>query len=203
MRVVTNIKRQMIEQLLCDTPPAFDLDFPEAEAKDAAVLLLFAEQGNNLHILLTKRAEHLRLHAGQVSLPGGKIDQDDRDEFGTALREANEEIGLDAEDVEKLGYGLPVLTSSNYRVGVAVAFAKMPADQLLEKLQPNGDEVSAIWWGDAQHLLDKSKFSRHLRDTKNGPRPFYVIADTEPIVWGATAAILYRLAKKMNKDTML
>lgn len=188
---------ELVKQFLFEEPPAFDQPLPIGGGKAASVLLLFAIQEGRLKILLTKRSEHLRLHAGQVSLPGGKDDPADSTPFATALREAEEEIGLDESDITRLGYGFPVLTSSQYIVTVAVAVAHLEADQMLKKLTPNQMEVSDIWWEDAQNALDIAAFTRHVRQTEKGERLFYRIENTSPEVWGATAAILYRLAKRI------
>lgn len=194
------ISKALLVQQLAESPPHYDLEMPDKPTKPASVLLLCAEQEGKLKLLLTRRSAHLRLHAGQVSLPGGKPDRADTDEFATALREASEEIGLDPQHIDRLGYALPVLTSSNYIVNVAVACARTDAAQLFATLSPNLSEVSDIWWGDADHLLNLQHFNIQSRITADGKeRQFYVIEDTEPVVWGATAAMFYRLAEQISK----
>ena len=93
-----------------------------------------------------------------------------------------------------------MLTSSNYIVNVAVASARTDAERLFATLSPNLSEVSDIWWGDADHLLNIQHFNIQSRITADGKeRQFYVIEDTEPVVWGATAAMFYRLAEQISK----
>jgi len=159
---------------------------------------LLAEEQDQLSILLTQRADHLRIHAGQVSLPGGKPEQTDIDGFATALREADEEIGLSAGLVKRLGYSLPVLTSTNYLVDVAVGLSSVPTTRLIGTLNLCEDEVAAAWCSPAAHLLSVNNYLPRRRQAEDGSwRDFFVIKDTDPPVWGATANILHCLGAAM------
>lgn len=167
--------------------------------KRAAVLCLLGLDGGGLHLLLTRRADNLRLHAGQVSLPGGKPEPDDEDAAQTALRESREEIGLRPEDVQILGYSPPVLTSTRYLVDVCVGMALQTPAQLMTKLSPCDDEVSDVWFGHAADLCDLSRFERHQKETDEGRRHYYSITGTDPLVWGATAAIIRNLVLHLSQ----
>ena len=85
-------------------------------------------RGGDLNILLTQRTTGLRDHAGQVAFPGGKMDPDDASPAATAIREAQEEIGLPPHTVEILGYLDPYLTRTGFRIVPVVALATPPFD---------------------------------------------------------------------------
>jgi len=186
---------QQITACLSSKPPRYHGDMPEQGTKKAAVLMLLAQEADQLSILLTQRAHHLRIHAGQVSLPGGKPEQIDTDGFSTALREAEEEIGLSSNMVQPLGYSLPVLTSTDYLVDVAVGLSILPTTPLIRSLSLCQDEVADIWCIPATHLLSLENFIPKRKQAEDGSwRDYFVIDGTDPPVWGATANILHRLA---------
>lgn len=193
--ISSGILLSQITACLSDKPPDYTGKLPDSGARKAAVLMLFAEEQDQLSILLTQRAHHLRIHAGQVSLPGGKPEQADNDGFATALREAEEEIGLSASLVRRLGYSLPVLTSTNYLVDVAVGLSVVPTSRLTSALSVCEDEVAAAWCSPAAHLLSVENYLPQRRQAADGSwRDFFVIEGTDPPVWGATANILHCLA---------
>ncbi|MGL4230439.1 MAG: NUDIX hydrolase, partial [Casimicrobium sp.] len=92
--------------------------------RPAAVLILLIEQDNDWHIALTQRTAHLHDHAGQISFPGGRKDEEDVDLIATALREANEEIGADASKIEVLGTLPSYVTVTAYEVTPIVAISE-------------------------------------------------------------------------------
>ena len=184
-----------ITACLSPKPPHYDGEIPNHGTKQAAVLMLLAEEAGELSILLTQRAHHLRIHPGQVSLPGGKPEIIDSDGFATALREAEEEIGLSSDMVEPLGYSLPVLTSTDYLVDVAVGLSALPTTPLIGSLILSEDEVVDILCISATQLLSLDNFIPKRRQGEDGSwRDYFVIDGTDPPVWGATANILHRLA---------
>ena len=163
-------------------------------ASPAAALILLAEAESGLQLLLTKRAQKLRLHPGQVSLPGGKPEYADSDPGATARREAEEETGLRQQDMHHIGYLAPVLTSSNFQLITAVAFMKKPVAVAYSELVPARDEVDEVWFQPLSHLVNLDNYVAQSVQSDGITREFWTIAETEPVVWGATAAVLRKLA---------
>ena len=129
-------------------------------------------------------------HAGQMSFPGGKIDSEDKSIIDAALREAREEIGLISSQVDILGYLSPVATATGFHISPVVGYlAKSPA-QAMQQLTHNPAEVEAIKISPLSLYLDPNCYRRAEYKTKTGSRTFWEIKNTNPVVWGATAAIL-------------
>ncbi len=158
--------------------------------RPAAVLCLIVGRDVAPSILLTKRSRHLNEHAGQMSFPGGKVDREDNSIIDAALREAREEIGLISSQVDILGYLSPVATATGYHISPVVGYlAKSPA-QAMQQLTHNPAEVEAIKISPLSLYLDPNCYRRAEYKTKTGSRTFWEIKNTNPVVWGATAAIL-------------
>lgn len=153
--------------------------------KRAAILIPFFEKKSALHVLLTKRTESVEHHKGQISFPGGAMDDHDADSVTTALRETEEEIGLKKSVVEVLGVFDDYTTPSGYRITPVVGFvASVPA------LQPSTDEVAEIFEVPLSFFLDK-KNERVVPIMRNGKwRDVYFYNYGPYKVWGVTAAIL-------------
>ena len=186
---------EQIAAALHQTCPAYpDEGLNSAPARPAAALILLAESEDVLHLLLTKRAEHLRHHPGQVSLPGGKPERGDVDPGATARREAEEETGLRQHDMHHIGYLAPVLTSSNFQLITAVARMEKSVTVANTELVPELNEVDHAWFQPLHHLLDLNNYREQSVRRGAVMRQFWTIADTDPIVWGATASVLRKLA---------
>jgi len=163
----------------------------------AAVLIALAEGAdappdtppNTPHIILTRRAEHLNDHAGQISFPGGRVERSDASLEAAALREAQEEIGLASAYVDVLGR-LPVYpTVSNFAVTPVVAMARPGFC-----LAPNACEVAETFHAPLEFLLDPANHRLHRAVLPNGQvRHYYAIPWRERFIWGATAAMLRSL----------
>lgn len=167
--------------------------------KKAAVQLLLAGPLDMLEILLTRRSDNLRLHAGQVSFPGGKSEADDDTPAMTAARECEEETGLNRRLIKHLGYLEPVLTNTNYLVDQVVGYCAKDPRQLEALLQPDPAEVARTWFTPLAPLLNIDSYERSERLSVDGHlRRFWQIPDTEPMIWGATAQMLRNLAVKLN-----
>ena len=166
---------------------------PPQDARPAAVLILFADSDDEPEILLTQRADTLRNHAGQISFPGGASDADDSDAIATALREAEEEVGLDAKSVEIFGV-LPTLwvPPSNYAVTPVLAYWR---DR--HELGPiDAGEVGRIIHVPIRELLDpKNRFTIVHPSGWKGPA-FEIGADVP--LWGFTAGIIARLFQRLE-----
>ena len=158
----------------------------------AAVLVPIVNHGPEnpvgLTILLTVRAPDLKLHSGQVSFPGGRIDPQDASPEAAALREAHEEIGLDAGRVELLGRLPDYQTGTGYRITPVVGMLSPPFD-----LRPDPREVSEVFEVPLAVLLDPANHRRESREWQGRARQFFVIAHERHYIWGATAGMLVNL----------
>jgi 8-oxo-dGTP pyrophosphatase MutT (NUDIX family) len=145
-------------------------------------------------VLLTQRAQHLPDHAGQVSFPGGKIDKNDADPLASALREAEEEIGLDKVHVEPLGYLDLYMTTLGYRIVPVIARVKPGFT-----LKLNAKEVDNTFEVPLAFLMDQSNVQRHARDWQGLTRHYYAITFGERYIWGVTAGILRNLHERIYR----
>jgi 8-oxo-dGTP pyrophosphatase MutT (NUDIX family) len=155
--------------------------------RPAAVLVPIVEHAEPT-VLLTQRAQHLPDHPGQVSFPGGKIDKTDADPCASALREAQEEIGLDRAHVEPLGYLDLYLTTLGYRIVPVIARVKPGFS-----LSLNASEVDATFEVPLAYLMDQNNVQRHSRDWQGMTRHYYAFTSGEHYIWGVTAGILRNL----------
>jgi 8-oxo-dGTP pyrophosphatase MutT (NUDIX family) len=161
------------------------LDRPTARA---AVLLGLVMRDEPM-VLLTRRANHMSTHSGQVAFPGGKQDPEDQDAVATALREAHEEVGLEAAQAEVLG-SLPV-----YETGTA--FIVTPVVALVQPdvvLKPNPYEVAQVFEVPLRFLLDPAHHQRHRLHWQGMEREWWSMpyddGGHERYIWGATAGML-------------
>jgi 8-oxo-dGTP pyrophosphatase MutT (NUDIX family) len=168
--------------------------FPGRVPAMAAVLLPLVAHADGLSLLLTRRTDHLRDHAGQISLPGGRVEPQDASLEATALREAEEEIGLASSFVEVLGR-LPIYTTvTAYQVTPVVALVR-PGFEL--KLQQG--EVAEVFEVPLQFLMTPAHHRHHEFEFAGVRRQFLSmpwrntaagIGAPEYFIWGATAAML-------------
>ncbi len=156
--------------------------------KRAAVLVAVVDHGDDGALILTQRTGHLASHAGQIAFPGGKIDETDRTPIACALREAEEEIGLDPALVEIVGC-LPVYaTATGYLVWPVVAQVA-PGYQI----RANAAEVEEVFEVPLSFLMAPAN---HLRDSlihAGVERQFYRVPFPGRNIWGATAGIIRSL----------
>jgi 8-oxo-dGTP pyrophosphatase MutT (NUDIX family) len=146
-------------------------------------------------VILTKRAEHLPNHAGQIAFPGGKIDAGDDTPAGAALREAWEEIGLAPALVEPLGYLDLYLTFSGFRILPTVA--RVAPDFVLT---PNRSEVDDIFEVPLKFLMTPENHRLRSRDWKGFTRHYYEMPYQDWYIWGVTAGILRNLYERMYPE---
>lgn len=165
----------------------------EATLRDAAVLLPLVRRGANLHLLLTRRTEHLTHHAGQISFPGGRVEATDSDPLATALRECEEEIGLARHAVEPLGYLDPLATITGFRV---VPVIGLVPDLPPLRIDPN--EVAAVFEVPLGYVLDRGNQKRLAREFRGRMRHYHVIEYGEHHIWGATASMIVNLADRLE-----
>ncbi len=166
-------------------------------APASAAVLVPLVQRNELTVLLTQRTQQLSTHSGQIAFPGGKQDPEDADAVATALREAHEEVGLPAQQVEVLG-SLPL-----YETGTA--FMVTPVVALVQPdvvLQPNPDEVADVFEVPLRFLLDPANHQRHRLHWQGLEREWfsmpYMDGAAERYIWGATAGMLRNFYRFMS-----
>jgi 8-oxo-dGTP pyrophosphatase MutT (NUDIX family) len=178
-----------VRDALARRGPARAAPFEAPGARASAVLVPLYDHGTGLHVVLTRRAAHLRFHRGEVSFPGGGQDPDDPDLVATALRESQEEIGLDPDGVEIVGE-LDHLATLSSRSAIVPFVGALPARP---ELSPNPNEVEHILHVPVAELLLEEVY-REERWGPDGERRsmhfFELHGDT---VWGATARILHQL----------
>jgi 8-oxo-dGTP pyrophosphatase MutT (NUDIX family) len=155
--------------------------------RPAAVLVPVVEHAQPT-VLLTQRAQHLPDHAGQVSFPGGKIDKSDESPLASALREAEEEIGLKRDFIKPLGYLDLYMTTLGYRIVPVLARVRPGFSLTL-----NTSEVDATFEVPLAFLMDQTNVQRHSRDWQGMRRHYYAITFGERYIWGVTAGILRNL----------
>ncbi len=166
---------------------------PPVDARKAAVLMLFSDGAHGPELLLTERASTLRSHPGQISFPGGSTDPGDADAVATALREAQEEVGLDPDSVDIFGQ-LPVIWAppNNFAVTPVLGYWREP-----KQLHPvDTAEVAAIIHHPIRQLMDPSmRFSVVHPSGWRGPG--FEVGSDMPL-WGFTAGIISRLFERLG-----
>ena len=190
-----------LESIRSDVPPTGD-HVLSPEIKDIAtgmppkpeavlVPVMAREQPT---VLLTLRTDTLPTHAGQISFPGGKLDATDPDPLATALREAQEEIGLEPGFVDPLGYLEPYLSGTGFRIVPVVALVSPAFD-----LKLNPAEVAETFEVPLEFLMQPQNHLRDSREWRGRQRSFYAITHGERYIWGITAGILRNLYERLYR----
>lgn len=162
----------------------------DGEQRHAAVLVAITDRPRP-GLILTVRREELRTHAGQVAFPGGRVDEGE-DAVSAALREADEELGLDPALVTLLGEADPYVTVTGFWVSPVVAV--VPPDL---ELTPNPAEVADWFEAPLDFVLDPINQRRMTADFRGRTRQYYQIDWDGRQIWGATAAMLVNLARRI------
>jgi 8-oxo-dGTP pyrophosphatase MutT (NUDIX family) len=167
--------------------------FGRREPAAAAVLVPLVQREQGLQVLLTRRTDHLRDHAGQVSFPGGRSEPEDQGPAGTALREAEEEVGLPPQHVQVIGTMPTYRTVTSFVVTPVVALVLPPFELKLDRF-----EVAEAFEVPLAFLMNPAHHQRHRFVFDGGEREFLSMPwrnaqGDEYFIWGATAAMLRNL----------
>lgn len=161
--------------------------------REAAVLVPIVRRGEGHTVLLTLRAETLRNHRGQVSFPGGRRDPGDVSLADCALREAEEEVGLERDRVEVIGYLDDYPTTTRYRVTPVVALVEPPT-----QFRIDSGEVAEVFEVPLTVLLDRQRYETKVLSKQGLNVPFYEVNYEGYRIWGATAGMLRDLSRKLG-----
>jgi 8-oxo-dGTP pyrophosphatase MutT (NUDIX family) len=160
----------------------------------ASVLVPLVQREGGATLLLTRRTAHLRDHAGQISFPGGRAEVHDVDPAATALREAEEEVGLPHARVEVLGTLPTYTTVTHFVVTPVVALVSLPFD-----LRLDGFEVAEAFEVPLSFLMTPANHRRHVFEFEGGRRQFLSMPYGDYFIWGATAAMLRNLYRFLGE----
>lgn len=162
--------------------------------RPAAVLVPVVARAEALTVLLTRRTDHLHHHPGQISFPGGRVEETDVSAVMTALRETEEEIGLDPDCVELLGELPEYRTGTGFRITPVVGLVHPPFDLTLDSF-----EVAEAFEVPLSHFLDPARHQKHQAEYQGRMREYYAMPYGDYFIWGATAGILVSLYRFLGE----
>lgn len=166
-----------------------------AATMPAAVLVPLINRPEGLSVLLTRRTDHLNDHAGQISFPGGKVDAVDRSAEDTALRETEEEIGLDRRCVQLLGRLPDYFIPTGFRVTPIVGWVEPPFELTLDSF-----EVAAAFEVPLSYVIDPAHRQMRSAVRAGRLRHFYAMPYQGYNIWGATAGMLVVLSRILHDE---
>jgi len=161
--------------------------------RPAAVLCPLVIRQGQVRVILTRRSSQLRHHPGQVAFPGGKVDAGDATPLAAALREASEEIGLDAAHVELMGELPEHETVTGFRMH---PFVGLVSSDFAPRSDPG--EVEEVFEVPLRHLLDPARCTVHSRQWRGQTRSYYAMPYGPYYIWGATARVLKSLSDMVH-----
>ena len=159
----------------------------------AAVLFPIVLRDGGQTVLLTQRTAHLKDHAGQISFPGGRVEVEDPSPVHTALRETEEEIGLNRQHIDVLGFLPEYRTGTGFRVTPVVALVNPPFELALDPF-----EVAEAFEVPLGFLLDPANHKRHSLHYRGALRHFYAMPYGDYFIWGATAGMIRSLTERLG-----
>ncbi len=186
-----HIKAVFNTSFVWNVEPLFEQDYrPRQElcvgARAAAVLMPLVQRADGLHMLLTRRSEHLQHHAGQISFPGGCVEPVDHSPIEAALRETAEEVGIRQNFINVLGVQPSLLTTTHFLMTPVVGEV-LPGFVI----KPDSTEVAQVFDVPLAVLMDPSNHLLHRLDTGLGHgRYFFSIRWRQHFIWGATAILI-------------
>ena len=160
----------------------------------AAVLVPIVERADEMTILLTQRTAHLTAHAGQISFPGGRVELEDVSIEAAALRETEEEVGLDSDRIDIVGQLDIYVTRTGFEVTPVVGIVSPPFT-----LKPDPFEVADIFEVPLSFIVDPANHRKESRLHKGVERQFYVLPYENRYIWGATAGMLVNLSEVLRR----
>lgn len=169
--------------------PRFD---EPRQLRDAAVLIPVVDHGSEASVILTRRADSLRDHSGQVAFPGGRIDPTDASAEAAALREAEEEIGLDGTHVEIVGRMPDYLAASGYRIAPVLSIVRPGF-----RLTINEHEVDTAFEVPLRFLMDPANHTQNSREFNRQMWTYYDMPYGGQRIWGVTAGIIRTLYERL------
>ncbi|MEI6858320.1 MAG: CoA pyrophosphatase [Shewanella sp.] len=164
----------------------------KGKLQQAAVLIALIQKEHELHVLLTRRSTHLRSHPGQVSFPGGKVEQTDASFIETALREAAEEIALYPGNVDVIGQYPAMKTFTGFIITPVIGIVK---DPFTPQLDPG--EVDELFTVPLSYLLQTENRQKQIFRRHGIQHPVYFIRYRQHLIWGATATMINKLCKHL------
>ena len=170
-----------------------DLD-QKSNFLEASVLIPILTFKKDLEILLTKRSNSLKNHPGQIAFPGGKKDQIDSSPIETALRETQEEVGLNPENVEIIASLPSHKTATGFVIKPYLGLINQPFSETLRQ-----GEVDEIFTVPYEYILNEKNFSIKTRKWNGSKRSYYVVPYGPYYIWGATARILLNLSRALSQ----
>jgi 8-oxo-dGTP pyrophosphatase MutT (NUDIX family) len=162
--------------------------------RQAAVLVPIVERRGGATVLLTKRTDHLHDHAGQISFPGGRVEDHDEHPVATALRETEEEIGLSRDRVVVVGRLDTYRTVTGYAVTPVVGFVRPGFRLELDRF-----EVAEAFEVPLDFLIDPANHLRHSAVVKGVRRHWYAMPYGDYYIWGATAGMIVNLSQRLGR----
>ena len=161
----------------------------------AAVLIPLVQRETGLTVLLTQRTAHLHDHPGQISFPGGRREEQDATAADTALREAQEEVGLDPSQVEVLGVLPEYRTGTGFSITPVVALVEPPLNLKLDDF-----EVAEVFETPLSFFLDPANCQRQQMEHQGSLHEYYAMPWEGYNIWGATAGMLVTLRRFLIAD---
>lgn len=160
----------------------------------AGVLVPLLDRSEGVSVLLTRRTDALAKHPGQVAFPGGRVEETDRDQIEAALREAEEEVGLEPDRVDILGCLDPYLTITGFEVLPVVGFVAAPP----VSFTPDPGEVAAVFEVPLSFLLNSENHRKVRRKVNGLDRAYYEMPYEKHYIWGATAGMIVNLSEVLT-----
>ncbi|MEL7301107.1 MAG: CoA pyrophosphatase [Pseudomonadota bacterium] len=164
---------------------------PGRKLRAAAVLMLLVPGSHGLELVLTKRSSELKHHPGQISFPGGKLEESDADAWACATREAAEEIGANPGGIEPLGMLPAHETVTSFTIAPQVGLLKTPQD-----FYPSDGEVAEVFHVPLAHVADPASYVIEGRMWQGAIRRYYAVPYGPYYIWGATARMLRGFADR-------
>ncbi len=163
---------------------------PSAALRPAAVLVPLVDRAGGMTVLLTRRTAHLSAHAGQISFPGGRIEADDADAIAAALRETEEEVGLQRDHITVISRLDTYVTGTGFEITPIVGIVRLPFRLAIDPF-----EVAEAFEVPLDFVLDPANHHRTERVVDGRRRVFFVLPYEGRNIWGATAGMLVNLAE--------